>query len=95
MICNDAKANLMYLLSTEIRNYLRRFFLINKTNQLHLYILCISAPGSCHGDSGGPVFQPALHEGKSIYVVLGDVVMDSMESVNQCCIIQCGFHLIF
>ena len=71
------------LSTTEIRNYLRRCFLINKTNQLlYLYILYILAPGSCHGDSGGPVFQPALHEGKSIYVVLGDVVMDSMESVN-------------
>ena len=43
----------------------------------------ISAPGSCHGDSGGPVFQPALHKKKSIYVVLGNVVIDSKESVNR------------
>ena len=31
------------------------------------------APGSCHGDSGGPVFQPALQSNGSsvVYVVLG------------------------
>ena len=32
----------------------------------------IVGPGSCHGDSGGPVFQPALKNGKRIFVILGN-----------------------
>ena len=32
----------------------------------------IVGPGSCHGDSGGPVFQPALMNGKRIFVILGN-----------------------
>ena len=43
----------------------------------------IIGPGSCHGDSGGPVFQPAIKEGKAVYVLLG-VTSSGTSDIGHC-----------
>ena len=43
----------------------------------------IVGPGSCHGDSGGPVFQPALKNGKQIFVILG-VTSSGTSNIGHC-----------
>ena len=46
----------------------------------------IVGPGSCHGDSGGPVFQPALKNGKQIFVILGvtGVTSSGTSNIRHC-----------
>ena len=43
----------------------------------------IVGPGSCHGDSGGPAFQPALQMGQRIYVVVG-ITSSGTSSIGHC-----------
>ena len=56
----------------ELREKLLNFGYYN-VNLWGQYWNLFLAPGSCHGDSGGPVFQPALQSNGSsvVYVVLG------------------------
>ena len=46
-------------------------------------MILIAAPGSCHGDSGGPVFQPARQHDSNIYVVLG-VTSAGTSNIGHC-----------
>ncbi len=46
----------------------------------HRYIV---GPGSCHGDSGGPAFQPALQDGRKVYVLLG-VTSSGTSNIGHC-----------
>lgn len=44
----------------------------------------IIGPGSCHGDSGGPAFQPALSaEGRPIFVLLG-LTSSGTSNIGHC-----------
>ena len=45
--------------------------------------IIFSGPGSCHGDSGGPAFQPALKENKPIFVLLG-VTSSGTSNIGHC-----------
>ena len=40
-------------------------------------------PGSCHGDSGGPAFQPAIKDDKPIYVLVG-VTSSGTSNIGNC-----------